>query len=195
MRVRMSLVSLALFCFCVVGYAQNGRTRAKERFVVVPGEIALPTVAYQPDCPLQFENVKLLAGLDGGTLESYNLRNRGNKPIQSITVGDSTGNRWSWDVAKEHGPIMPAQLVPPWSKSDWIELVPLTDELRVKLKLSGGMKGLRVLMVIHAEFTDGTSFDDEVLYNALTAYVESMQNKLDRLEYLEYQNKKSTLRN
>ncbi len=186
MKIKRGILSLVVLLYCGVAVrAQETNTQKKELFVEVPREIALATVAYQPNCPLQFENVKLLAGVEGGSLKSYDLRNRGTKPIRSVTIGDSQGNRWSLDVAKEHGPTIPGQLIPPWSNEDWVQVVPLTNELREKLKLQGSMKGVIVLMVIRVEFTDGTVYDDEAAYKALQNYLEDVYNKLDRLRYLE----------
>lgn len=160
-------------------------SQGKVRAVVVPREIGLISVVYQPNCPLQFENAKLLAGVEGGSIRDYEIRNVGTKPIRSITIGDSTGNRWSWDVAKEHGPIGPGQLVPPWSKDNWVELVPLTTDLRERLNLQGPMTGIVVLMVIRVEFMDGSRFDDERVFNALRIYLDDVQEKLNRLATLE----------
>ena len=46
------------------------------------------------------------------------------------------------------------------------------------------MKGLVVLMVIRVEFTDGTVYDDEKVFKSMVAYIDDVQAKLDRLEYL-----------
>lgn len=189
MRFKLGVMSLLLVCSAIAINAQERSTQKKELVVEVPREIVLPTVAYQPNCPLQFENVKLLAGVDGGVLDSYDLRNRGTKPIRTITIGGSYGARWSWDVASQFGPVMPGQLVPDLGDDDWIQVVPLTKELREKLKLQGPMMARTVLMVIRVEFTDGTSYDDEPTYKALQNYLENLSGKLDRLEYLERQRK------
>lgn len=183
------MMSLLLVCSAITINAQERNTQKKELFVEVPRELGLPTVAYQPNCPLQFENVKLLAGVDGGGVKSYNLRNRGTKPIRSISIGNSNGERWSRDVASQFGPVMPGQLVPDMSDDDWIQVVPLTKELREKLELQGPMRAIIVLMVIRVEFTDGTFYDDEPTYKALQSYLENLSNKLDRLKYLEAQRK------
>src|SRR2546423_14771774 len=129
------------------------------KVVVVPREVGLITVANQPDCPLQFENISWLAGIEGGGAPNYDLRNRGLKAIRAFKVGDSTGSTWSWDVARYHGPVTPGATVPTTPRS--VQIVPLTNELRGKLKLEGTMHYLLVLMVIRVEFTDGTAYDDE----------------------------------
>lgn len=164
----------------VVG--QQSSFERKEKFVRVPREVGLVTVAYQPDCPLQFENVRFLAGVNGGGMTSEDLRNRGTKSIQAFTVGDSNGNRWGWN-SRNKGPVGPGELVPQ-EGADWIQIVPLTKNLREKLKLQGPMQGMVVLMVIRVEFTDGTVYDDEAVYKAMRSYVDDLQSKLTSLEVI-----------
>src|SRR5256885_9452035 len=115
-------IAIAFLCMFLGGTSLCAQqtSQQKVRAVEIPREISLVTIAYQPKCPLQFEDVKFLAGINGGGLQSYELRNRAAKPISKLTIGDSTGSRWSWDVAKSHGPILPGQLVPQWSNEDWV---------------------------------------------------------------------------
>jgi hypothetical protein len=177
------ILLIALLCGASV-YGQEP-PHQKFRAVAFPREIGLISVAYQPNCPLRFENAKLLAGVEGGSLKDYRLRNIGTKAIRSIKIGDSTGNVWSWDVAKEHGLIKPGHLIPPWSNEDWVEVVPLTTDLRKRLNLQGPMRAIVVLMVIRVEFMDGSRFDDEQVFNALRVYLDDVQEKLYRLTTLE----------
>ena len=174
--MRITVIFLAVFFGGTSLYAQQ-TSQQKVRAVEIPREISLVTIAYQPNCPLQFEDVRFLAGIDGGGLTSYELRNRATKSISKLAIGDSRGSRWSWDIAKDHGPIMPGQLVPPWTDQDWLETLPLTKELAEKLRLKGPMHGILVLMVIHVEFSDGTVYDDEPIYKALCAYMEAVQEQ------------------
>ena len=174
-----ALVGLVLLAGTVMSQTPSSdETRA----VLVPREIALVAVAYQPDCPLQFENVSAAAGVDGGGWTNHNLRNRGTKPIRSFAVADSIGNRLSWDVARYKGPVAPGDLVPGEETS--VQTVPLTKELREKLKLQGPMQGVIILMVTKVEFTDGTVYDDEKVYKALVSYMDSLPPKPNRSESL-----------
>jgi hypothetical protein len=181
--------NVLLYLFFSIGtvVGQQPFSQEKDKVVMVPREVALVTVAYQPDCPLQFENVSFFAGVDGGGATNYNLRNRGSKSIRAFAVGDSIGNRWSWDVERYHGPVSPGELVPQSEGS--VQILPLTKELRNRLKLNGPMQGLIVLMVIRVEFTDGTVYDDEPVYKAARAYMDTLQNKLNQLEYLKNKSK------
>src|SRR6266496_3420121 len=179
--MKLNIILLAVLVGATSGGGQETLQR-KIPVVEIPREVALLAVAYQPNCPLQFENAKFLRGVNGGGLTSYDLRNRGTKPIRSVAAGDSTGSRWTWGVSGKHGPVTPGQLIPPWSDEDWTETVPLTDELRQKLKLQPPMTGVLILMVIRVEFTDGTFYDDEPEYLAVQSYFEALQDKLWRLE-------------
>ena len=181
MRFQFSILTL-LFLYASAVNGQSGISEEKVRAVMIPRQVSLVTIAYQPDCPLHFEDVKFLAGVNGGGLTSYDLRNSGTKPIRKITIGDSRGSRWTWDVASEHGPVLAGQLFPR-SKEDWIEVIPMTSELRDKLKLQGPMQNVLILMVIRVEFMDGTFYDDEPTYKAMQSYMDDVQAKLDRLKY------------
>jgi hypothetical protein len=54
----------SLFLFLCVGrvMAQQASSEDKSKFVIVPREVGLVTIAYQPDCPLQFEKVSFWLG-------------------------------------------------------------------------------------------------------------------------------------
>jgi hypothetical protein len=174
--MRVTLVLFAVFLGFTTLHAQQ-TPQQKVQTVEIPREIGLVTIAYQPNCPLQFEDVQFLVGIDGGGFTNYDLRNRSTKAISKLTMGDSIGGTWSWGVAKDRGPVRPGQLVPPWSDEDWVETLPLTKELTEKLKLKGPMHGILVLMVIHVEFSDGTIYDDEPVFKALCAYMTTVQDQ------------------
>lgn len=53
---------------------------------------------------------------------------------------------------------------------DNAEIVPLTDELRDKLKLKGPMRALVVFMIVHIEYADGTVYSAESTYKAFLKY-------------------------
>jgi len=182
-----SMCFLLLYAFSSV-FAQDKAGEQKQKLVAVPSDVALVTIAYQPNCPLKFQTVSHFADLDGGSLTSYELRNSSTKPIRSLAVGDSIGNRMSWTIPPLKLPVAPGELVPQ-TTSDWVQTVPLTDELREKLNLRGPMQGLIVLMVIRVEFTDGTVYDDEKTYKALVSYVDDLQARLTLLESLKHKSR------
>jgi len=69
----MRYITLALCALCLLPSSVLGETDVKrtenERAVVVPSELILPVVMFQPGCPLQFEGVSVLRYLNGGSAE------------------------------------------------------------------------------------------------------------------------------
>jgi hypothetical protein len=153
------------------------KVRQKEfQYVISPREIALPVIAVQPNCPLQFENVILLDGVEGGAISSYHLRNIGTKPIRRFVVATSLGSVFTWQMNSGEL-VMPGQLVPQ-VKNDRDKIVPLTDELREKLNLKGSMKSVVIFMVVSVEFTDGTKYTDEKTHKAMTEFINELDDAL-----------------
>lgn len=65
---------------------------------------------------------------------------------------------------------MPGKLVPLGGADDY-EVVPLTEELRDKLKLRGPARaGIVTYIVVKVRFADGTTYDAEPMSEALRAY-------------------------
>lgn len=168
------MIFLCLICACFVApaYSQEPDQRQKPKYVVVPPEQVFLTIAYQPGCPLEFEEVKYLASLDGGGTPSFLVRNTGSKPIRSFTVGTPGWTvTWSADYTKKLLP--PGERVAP-SGGGEVEVMPLSNELREKLQLKGPMRDLIVLMVVRVEYADGTVFGDETTYEALIKFVDKI---------------------
>jgi hypothetical protein len=170
---------------CVIGFFilvlpisatsfQNGSDGEIPKCVVAPADQALVAVASQPDSPLVFENVKALACYGRHGITSYQLRNRGTKPIKSFTIAgwssEATGFKWGWGASTPEEMLMPGQLAP--IKEKPIEIVPLTVETRRELNLNGSLEGVMILMVVKVEFTDGTSYTAESASKALENYFE-----------------------
>lgn len=154
--------------------AQDNPTQAIRRYVEVPREIIIQNIAVQPDCPVKLENVKYLVGTEGGGgTNSYKIRNAGTKPIIRVTVASSTG---AINTYYNYGKvlIMPGQLMPEPKTNIKEEIIPLTNELREKLKLKGPMRSFVILMIANVEFADGTKFDDEKTFNALETYIQEL---------------------
>jgi hypothetical protein len=180
MRYSTLVVSLLLFA-CIASRAQDPKHVEKNEFVLIPREIALPVIVFQPDCPIEFEKVERLAGLAGGGTSVYKLRNRSSKTIRSFTIaylfGDGTGGSWSW--GENSGPVAPGQLVPELGAADDQDVIPLTELLREKLDLRGPMKGVIFYMTKRVEFADGSIYADETAYKALAEYLKSLSDRAD----------------
>lgn len=187
MRYRIIIASCLIF-LCgseAVSQSQQGERVEKNRYVVVPREIILTTVVSQPDSPLQFENVKDLGRINGsGGGVCFQLRNRGSKPIRGVSfavLSTSSGlwysDGWSGKLTGEV--VMPGQIVPLSNGDKRDEVVPLTEELRDKLKIRGPMRAVILLMVTAVEFTDGTTYNDELTQKALETYLEGLSSRAD----------------
>jgi hypothetical protein len=184
--MRHFISTLCFLCIWVVSTisGQPGAAQEKRRYVVLPSDQGLLAIANQPDCPLEFEGPKLLQRIGGGWGQSFNIRNRGAKPIRAFTVGTSHGSEWGWKAADPAYLIMPGQKPkePKWSGDSGDEIVPLTEELRDKLKLRGSMKGVVILMVVRVEYADDTVYDAEQAYKAMYEYFHRVDAGLSILE-------------
>lgn len=159
MAVRLLVLCLLSLC-AAVGVAGRQAAPAEDRRVVaLPPDQAMLLVAQQPDSPLAFEDARLLMNMSGVWLKSFGLRNRGTKPIRAYTVAAVGVDEWSWKAADANHLLMPGQAAP--RGAEGLEIVPLTDELRARLKLTGPLKGVVALTVVRAEFADGTTFEDK----------------------------------
>lgn len=166
-----------LVCICAGGVS----AQIIRKYVEVPREIVLPVIAVQPNCPVKFEDVRYLAGLEGGGTSSYRIRNVGTKPIRGVTVALNNGTKNEY-YNNGNILIMPGKLMPrpkavcPECVKD--EIVPLTDELREKLKLKPSMQVL-VFMIIEVEFADGTKYIDEKTYKAMAKHFDILLDDED----------------
>lgn len=158
-----------------------GRTD-RPQYVVAPPENILLSVASQPDCPLKIEAAQLLIAVEqkSPALYQYRLTNRGNKPIHYFTVvawySNGTGGTLSgpapWDGRITKRLLQPGLSVR--SRSDEVEIVPLTNELREKLNVRGPLRSLVVLLVDHVTFADGSTYDAEPASRSLREYFENL---------------------
>jgi len=177
------IIFLCLVCLCVEGsvWAQQGSE--KRKFIVPPNDTYLLSVASQADCPIQIENAKLLFFIGPGSNwgASYRFRNSGNKPlrIQSITLSmltaqgvELTLEELTQDTQKV---VSPGEVITIREDHPEIEIVPLTDEIRDKMKLRGPLHAVVVLMVAQVRFSDGSVYSDEHTSKALKAYFQNIE--------------------
>lgn len=165
------------FCLMLCSYstiwAQNA---APEKFVLTPREQALAVVAQQPESPLQLTRVREITTLDGRLSPDFLAHNRGSKAIRSYTVAawtsEATGTEWTFTARAANEWIAPGQTHSLAQQEG--QLVPLTAELRDRLRLQGPMRGVRIYMVVRVELIDGTVFSDEAAFNALQEYFERL---------------------
>ena len=176
--MRRLLTAAYFACLLCLTQSAIGTQQERRRYVAVPPERMLLTVAAQPDSPLVVENARLLVGADHrGSGVSCHLRNRGAKPIRSFTLVQwtsyGTGGTLSPRERSGGRLIMPGEVVP-CDEDDPDEIIPLTEQLRDKLKLRGSMMAVAVLMVESVRFADGTTFSDEATSKALVTFFEKL---------------------
>lgn len=190
MRLRIVAV-LCLVCLCTssaFGQAKQGVQEESKLYVTVPREVALPVIASQPDSPLQAEKAVLVQNIEDGRVGvTLQLRNRGTKPVRSFSYALLYSSEGGWLNSWPGGRItdelvMPDQIVPFADNYHQAEIVPLTKELRDKLKLQGAMKTIAVFMVVRVRFADGSTYDDESTYKALESFFDDMSEKVGRAE-------------
>lgn len=160
----MRYIFLCLLCACIVITASGQQRDSQDdhRFVVMPSDQGLLLIASQPDCPLKVEDAKLLVNMRGLEVNSFELRNRGAKPIRAYTIAAIGTSEWGWEASDPAHYIMPGQTAPPLGPQDSRDkIVPLTKELREKLKLQGPMKGIQALIVVRVEYADGSVFEEK----------------------------------
>jgi len=173
------LALLFVISFSGAAYGQDALNSQKPQAFIMPSELILPVIASQPGCPLRFENVRSIFYIDrSGTAEIFNLRNVGNKPIRDFTVAAYTsyGGMWSKSRPKNElqRVVLPSETASVGGEED-VEIIPLNDELRTKLKLMDRpMGGVVVFIVVRVEFADGTIFNDEKASKALEAYFKEL---------------------
>jgi hypothetical protein len=172
----MKTILMCIVCLCAFSLArgQQGDTEEKHSFAIVPSDQGLLVIVNQPESPLEFVNPKLLADTRSRPWSpDFTLRNRGTKPIRAYTVAVIGLSEWGWKAQDSDHYVMPGQVAPPLGKGEEGELVPLTEELRDKLKLRGPMKGIMALTIVRVEYGDGTVFEDKG-YEAQREYFEKL---------------------
>jgi hypothetical protein len=174
-------ITLMMALVLMTGRAIAAQTNRVQLFVA-PSDSYLLAVASQPDCPLQIEGAKLLLSVKhGGWAASYQLRNRSSAPLRirlvklSMWSAQGAGSSWEDLLEKETGTlVMPGEAVPIHDDRP-VEIVPLTVELRAKLKLNSGLRAVVVLMIDQVQVVNGTSFDASKTAQALEKYFENIE--------------------
>jgi hypothetical protein len=183
--IRPALLML-LVGFVHAANAQSNEKQEKPRYAVIPPTDIMLTIASQPDCPLQLENVRLLYNLNTKRLNyQWDFRNRGTKPIVGFQVAawfaNGTGGTLTNDWEDKNEVLLPGQFI---AETDITEkqIVPLTKELRDQLKLNGKMRMIIVLDVRYVDFLDGSQYKDLKTDSALTDFLEKYGDCIDRQE-------------
>jgi hypothetical protein len=177
MFIKKFAFCILLMFIAVANVVGQAPTNDQHKVFIIPRSYALPAVIYQPDCPLRLENYFFINSVEGGgESANYQFRNISAKPIQSYTIAWLTTAGPGGDLS--FAAKTPAERINPGGTLPNIEgsgvLVPLTDEIRKKLKMDGPMMAVVCLMVVRVEFDDGTVYSDESTYKALETYFEKV---------------------
>lgn len=160
MTKRLLLVCVLATLIANTVHGQQYNSQDRHSYVVVPRDQGLILIVSQPNCPLTFEDTRLLANMDGLWIPDFRVRNHGIKPIRAFTVAAAGSNEWGWHAADATQHLLPGgatKLV--GSNKD--KIVPLTESLLEKLNLKGSMKGVLALIVVKVEFDDGSVFQED----------------------------------
>lgn len=174
MKYKIAMLVFILLAFACSTTAQQLPSPTSQKFVIVPPEQVLMTVMSQPECSIQFEQVRFLASVEGGGASaSFVVHNNGVKPIREFTIG---GPDWTmtWSERFTKKLLMPGERA--FEGKNDVEIVRLTDELRHKLELNGPMKAILVVMVIEVKYADGTTYDARPAHQALRKYSEGLSS-------------------
>jgi hypothetical protein len=176
MRSTTWTLVIAITLGCLLG-TSSGQQRPKRKAVLVPPDHVLTTIANQPNCPLKFDKAAMILYVDaeGGGSDVYELRNHGSKAIRAYTAAVWTsigaGNIVEQKIMR-NGPVLPGEIAPQPGEVREVEIVPLTEDLRDKLKLRGPMTAVSVFIILRVEFEDGSVYSDERAFAALQEYFE-----------------------
>lgn len=145
-------------------------------YVVAPSENVLLTVASQPNSPLLIEQPVLLIGAKPGLqpIFRYRLRNVSEKTVVRYSLAYWTSNGTGGSLGTS-GSAFPEKIMPGdvWqTPRDSIDVLSLTDQLRTRLKLTGEMRSVTVLMVRRVVFEDGSSYNADSTSDALAQFFE-----------------------
>ena len=161
-----SLIIVVVLCLLTSTASAQQPTAVDASYVIVPAQDVFLAVAAQPDCPLRIEEAQLLMPVNKGREHyRYKLSNKGDKPINYFTVvawtAEGTGGTLTgpppWDGRITDRLLYPGESVQV-GQSD-LPIVPLNSTLREKLKLSGKLQTVVILLVEHIRFADGSKYD------------------------------------
>ena len=180
------LNALGLIIISVVA-ASSQEARRVAKAVVIPSEIYMSAVVAQPDCPVKIERALVAKMLDGSQKGFFQARNTGNKPIVFFQVAmwhsDNSGLNAIWPYRRTQSVVLPGELAPSEMNDGSIEFVPLTENLKDKLGLTGKMRRIVFFMVFKIEFQDGSVYDATPLLNSLEQHLTMFEEKYEKQKF------------
>ena len=172
-----SLIIVGVLCLAATTGSAQRSSAVGGAYVIAPTEDIILAVAAQPDCPLKIEEAQLLIPVDKGAMDyRYKLSNKGDKPIHYFTVvawtahggGGTLSGPPQWDGRITDRLLYPGESVQV-GQSD-LPIVTLNSSLREKLKLSGKLQTVIILLVDQITFADGSKYDARAASKSLMEF-------------------------
>jgi hypothetical protein len=170
------LLCLCLTLCCLVKSADflDARQQSEKKFLI-PRNILFPLTAYQPDCPIKFDDVKFVGTVKSGTGHPvYSFRNNSNKVIISYTIVYRFIGGGGGRISSDEAVIHPGEIVTIGNMPANESLVSFTSRLRDIKDSSDKMENMLILTVVQVKFSDGSFFEDKKACEALDVYLESI---------------------
>lgn len=159
-----------LLVFSSFIFSQAKIRPAKPMYSPIPTEDLFVVVLSQPDSPLRVENARLLLNLQSNRVEYFwDVRNISKKSVSGYQVEEWWINGTGGTMTTILKTPLPKGRVAPETVSTK-QIIPLTNELREKLKEEAGMSRLVIFVVKDVEFTDGSRFDGSGTSNNVLNY-------------------------
>lgn len=181
----MWYVSKIVLCLLLVNFSILAQeTRSKVKAVVIPSDIYFPTIVSQPDCPLKIEKAFVGKLLDGTEEKFFQARNMGNKAVVSFQVyimgSNGSGSTSIYPYRRNLPSVLPGAVASPGLKENSVEFVPLTEELRQNLRLTGKMRVIAFFMILEVEFDDGSRYDATKLRDSLEEHLRMFEDNYEK---------------
>jgi hypothetical protein len=176
------LLIVSVLCLSATASAQISKT-PETSYVIVPAQSIFLAIAAQPDCPLRIEDAQLLMPVGKGRAQyRYKLSNKGDKPINYFTVvfwsaegtGGTLGGPPPWDGRVTDRLLYPGESVRVGQYD--LPIVPLDSMLQERLKLSGKMQTVVILLVDQITFADGSKYDAQAASKSLIDFFVDRSN-------------------
>jgi len=172
------LMIVCLMCLSATSTLAQESKLLDDSYIVAPAQDVFLAVAAQRDCPLRIEEAQLLMPVgQGRAYYQYKLTNKGAKPINYFTVvawnAEGTGGTLSgpppWDGRVTDRLLNPGDSI--WVGKDEHPIVPINPAVREKLKLSGKLQTLVILLVDGITFADGSKYDAQAASKSLIDFL------------------------
>lgn len=180
----MRRISKAVLCLTLVNFSILAQEKQKLKAVVIPSDIYFPTVVAQPECPLKIEKAFVAKMLDGTEEMFLQIRNVGDKPVlsfQAYIIGSNgSGVTSMYPYDRNQSSVLPGAVAPPGLKEKSVEFVPLTEELKQELRLTGKMRVITFFMILKVEFQNGSRYDATKLRDSLEEHLRMFEGTYEK---------------